>query len=223
MVVPPRVELIDPVGLRLCLPVIDLVTFVGSGRECRWRFRDAGLDRRHYVIIRLNGGVYGIDLHRAQRRPDAAIGRWWSSKERFRIGALQLRWQAPDDLPATKSGDAPLHLCWERSGHTFFEPLRAQITLLGSSPWCAVRLAEPKIAPVQAVLIRLPSELVLVNLAANGALRKSGCAMEWAALEPGDRFTAGATTFRVATAWESDAEHAPVADAPGSPVAVPSG
>lgn len=200
-------------GLQLSLAVGDLVTFLGSGPECRWRFIDAGLDRRHYVLFALDGALYGIDLSQARRRSETAVGEWWHPGTVVRAGALTMRPQSMlgRSSKALYRDALPLRLHWNAAGHGHSCALQSRITLIGGSPWSTIRLHDPGVAPLQAALVRRPHSLVLIDLADNTWTRRRGQPVAWSLLDPGDEFEVGRTAFQLSADWNQPAATNPEA------------
>jgi len=188
--------------LRVSLPLSDLVTFVGSGPECRLRLLDAGLDARHYALFLVGGSIYGIDLHRAQRDPETSCGEWWTPKTVVHCGGAQLRPRFMGRGTLAGAHELSLELRGQVAGHSFVTPLRTLITLIGSGKWCTVRLCDPGVAPVQAALVRLPHSLVLIDLADNTWTRRHDEPVRWSLLDPTDEFEIGRTVFQVTAVWD---------------------
>jgi hypothetical protein len=182
------------------------VTLIGSGRECRLRCTDAGVDRRHYALFWLAGALYGVDLHRARQNPHAPLGCWWNDATRVDIGPFQLQAtgiaQTADRDVGERWSASPVRVHWTAGEQTHAEGLHARLTLIGSGRDCSIRLSAVQSAPVQAALVRTPRSLALFHLADNDWTRQHGLPIERALLEPGDEFQIGTTTFHVATIWD---------------------
>lgn len=200
---PPRPKLIlhaAQYGMHLEVGLHQLLTTIGHSPQCDIQVLGAGLLRRHYVLLTLSDGLFGIDLDQTQRHPEAAPGCWWTAHTTLHLGPFTVRAVLPDYPPlASVSSLLPAGLCltWTLAGQTFTVPLAARITLLGTSKWCSIRLRDPTLAPVQAALVCSQHTLCLVHLADNHATRVHGRSVTIWPLALEEPFELGNLSFRL--------------------------
>lgn len=188
-------------GMHLEVGLHQLLTTIGHSPQCDIQVLGAGLLRRHYAMLTLSDGLFGIDLDQTQRDPDASLGCWWTEHTALRLGPFTVRAVLPNYPPlASVSSLLPpgLSLTWTLAGQTFAVPLAARITLLGTSKWCGIRLRDPTLAPVQAALVCSYHAVCLVHLADNHATRARGRPITVWPLALDEPFELGNLSFRLA-------------------------
>lgn len=194
------------------------VLTIGSNPENDVWLDDERVRPRHLLLIWLQGSVFFVTISGTADvlGPNGpAKSGWWHPGATLRLGAFRLRLNGAVK-PATEDDPLSVSARWEAelprlelqfAGTALPKrpwPVTRTLTLIGRSPVCKIRLDHEQILPVQAVLVRTPGRLWLINLADPSQTLVNGAPVSSTSLDLGDRLTIG--DFRMEV--QSDGEWA---------------
>lgn len=175
---------------------------IGRSEKCDLKLGHSDVSSRHGYLQLIDGRLAGVDLS-GGRGIRWATGKktcaWIEPNEAIRIGPYEIRpgFEVPttrEPLPSPEQSrrDLPktsveLLNCKNRP-HV---PIRRNITLVGSSKKCQIRLLSESVSDVHCSLVLSHTGLWVVDLLARDGIRVNGRVTRYAHLKDGDELTVG--------------------------------
>ncbi len=173
------------------------------------------VSRRHAYIQVVEGGVYCVDLESRSGThwtSSPARSGWLDPHQGIRIGPYTIYAPAmPASLPGQPEPPSPLTVCPASSDEPLdvllkfqlkmTEPtlwrMRRMLVLVGNSPRCKVRLADPSVSRYHCGLLRTTAGLWVVDLLGRGGVTVNGASIRSARVQNGDELGVGYISIRV--------------------------
>ena len=220
--------------------------FVLIGRDPRTdlTLNHRELSRRHVYLQMVSGHLFYVDLG---SRIGTYLGdhcqrsSWVARGQALRVGPYRVRLVGGDDeeseipdLPATEPSEPPpgpmegapaLPCLILELSHRAIMPAVCRIpydlTLVGSSPDCKVRLLDPSVSSYHCSLLRTPNGFWVVDLLGQGGVMVNGTGVRYARVYVGDELHVGHSLIRLRYEGQRSLMHTRQRDLPRNELPAP--
>lgn len=188
---------------------------IGRGPRAGLRLEDPSVSGRHAYMQFLRGRPFIVDLGSRLgvrwgdlKQPSG----WLDGPEGVQIGSYRLRFEGfntatdggPNDDPMATDSAAhlprtSLEFLGRRVGYPAW-PMDRELTLIGRSRDCKVRLSGPEVSRHHCALIRTPGGVWAIDLASRKRIHINGRPARWSRLLPGDELIIGTHRIRLGLA-----------------------
>ncbi len=210
-------------GAAVTARVADPYVILGRHSLCTIQLSDPSVSKRHVYAQNVDGHVFVIDLHsrRGTQVGGAFVSQGWLRPgQTLQVGEFDVRF-FPDPPPTSLSppdrgAGLPLVLVLPEAMPVVC-PLRGPVSVIGRDRSTQVRVADDRLDPFHAAVVRTEASAWVVSLLGPGGVRVEGRQVRVGRIEPGSRLQLNGVDIRVEVAPAESSGHLALTPAPVAP------